>query len=140
MWSTGPAKLPEFLSKGSPVFKASDLRGTYSAKGYKNLHIIGVDDNEGVPVKVLELRDHFLKSKAKIFGRLMSESKTVAIWDSTETYGNDLASLHHVGENVFYGEWLQYYEAHGNCEAVLAPASVSGCACLSNRSKTSGVN
>lgn len=113
------------VSYGNPVYKPSDLRGTYSTKGYKNLHIVGVADNEGAPARVLELRDHFLKSKAKLFGRFYGDITTVAIWDSTEMYGRDLASLHHVGENVFSGEWLKLFEAHGDFEAVLTPSSVS---------------
>lgn len=125
MWTTGPAKPPKMVSYGNPVFDASDLRGTYTAEGYKNLHILGVDDNEGVPAQVLELRNHFLHSKAKHFGRFAGEISTVAIWNSTETYCEDLASLHHVGENVFHGDCLQLYEAHGKAEAILAPGSVS---------------
>ena len=125
MWTTGPAKPPKMVSYGNPVFDASDLRGTYTAEGYKNLHILGVDDNEGVPAQVLELRNHFLHSKAKHFGRFAGEIRTVAIWDSSEMVGRDFASLHHLGENVFSGEWMQLFEAHGDFEAVLAPASVS---------------
>lgn len=101
------------------------MRGTYSAKGFKNLHIVGINDEDGVPARVLELRNHFLKSKAKFFGRLVSEIRTLAIWDSTETYCEDLGSLHHVGENMFYIEWLQLFEARGDFESVLVPASVS---------------
>lgn len=125
MWSTNPFKPPKLLSQRNSVTKLSDLRGTYSAKGCKNIHIVGVDDTEGVPARVLELRDHFLNSKAKVFGTFAGEIKMVAIWDTMDSYGKDLASLHHVGDNVFYGEWLQFYRARGNFEAVLTPASVS---------------
>lgn len=115
------------VSRNNQTFTVSDLRGTYSAKGYPNLHILGVKDNEGIPTRVLELRDHFLQSQAKIFGRVAGEIETVAFWNSTEMLGDDIASLHHVGENVFYGEWMQLFEAYKGAEAVLALKSVSLC-------------
>lgn len=125
MWATTPSKLPQMAAQGNPIFNATEIRGTYSARGYKNLHIVGINDNEGVPSKVNEMRDHQLKSGAKIFGKLVGEISTVAIWDSTEMYGTSLIALHHVGENVYYGEKLQLFAAHGGFESVLAPTSVS---------------
>lgn len=125
MWTTGPAKSPKMVAYGNPVVSPSDLRGTYSVKGYQNLHIVGVDDKEGIPTRVLDLRDHYLRSEAKVFGRLAGEIKTVAIWDSTKMLESGIAAFYHVGENVYHAEWLQLLEAYQGAQAVLVPESVS---------------
>lgn len=125
MWATGPAKLPKMIHYDNPVVKASEIRGTYSAKGYQDLHVIGLEDQEGIPTRVLELREHFLHSKAKVFGKFAGEIRMIAIWDSTEMLESDFAILYHVGENVYHAEWVLMFEAYHEFEAILAPASVS---------------
>lgn len=123
MWGTGPGKLPKTTLKGNePVFTASQIQGTYEAKGYKNLHIVDMKDAEGVPARILELRDRFLQPK--MFGRLAGETTLMAFWDTTDSYGDDYARLYHVGGNIFYGELVKVYDAGRTFDAVAAPRSV----------------
>lgn len=129
MWTTGPFKSPKMIYYGNPVINITDLRGTYSIKGYRNLHIVNVEDKEDViPIEVIKLRDHFLKSGATVFGKLSGSGgdniKTVAIWDSTEMLENNFAILHHIGENVYLVEWIQLFEAYRAFPAVLASERV----------------
>lgn len=119
---TGPDKLPKRNDNHGPVIDVTKLKGTYQAEGLLPLHIVGAEDQQ-VPETVRALRARFLEQP--YWGRLVAPISLMAIWDTNDAILRDFASLHHLGGNVYYGEWFKRYSAQGPEESVVGPMSVS---------------